>query len=267
MSKYLVAGVLVLVSAGLLSGAALAQTQDKSTIYVYVGWWDVPREKWPAFVALYEKHEWPVMERLFEEGVLLEYGLDSNGLHSPDDYTHSTWMVATSLANIERAFEAYSESLGADAGRIEAEFAAMVTKHGDGTYYSDHHGSRPAKLSKGYFQGNMVRVKRGKSADYTKLWEARMQPVYERLLADGTIVAYGLDTPYHHTTENSLGLMVSWYILENMDDDAKVDAAFEAARSALTESERTAQRELVWAMTVEDSHRDVFSRLIRFRSQ
>ena len=120
---------------------------------------------------------------------------------------------------------------------------------------------------KGYFNGSSIRVKRGKSADFVKLWEAWAQPVFEQLLADGTIVAYGLDSPLHHTSADSLGRMTSWYVLENMDADAKVDAAFDAAREKLSETEREGRTELYWSLVHEDSHRDDFTRLIHYRTK
>lgn len=267
MSKRLVTGVFVAVLSVLFCAGGFAQNNEKPTLYTYVGWWDVPREKWPAFVEQYEKTELPVMDRLVDQGVLTEYGIDSSGLHNPDGYSHSTWMVATSMGNIERALDAFYESLGANADGVEAALAGMITKHSDGTFRSTHYGRRPAKLSKGYFNASSIRVKRGKSSDYVKLWEAWAKPVYDQLLADGTIVAYGLDTPVHHTSEQSLGFTLAWYILENMDADAKVDAAFDTAREKLTETERTASNELYWSLVVEDSHRDDFTRLIHFRTK
>jgi hypothetical protein len=267
MARRIRIGILVSISVILLCAGAFAQAAEKPTIYVYVGWWDVPREKWAAFVQDYEKNEMPVMDRLVDEGILTEYGLDASGLHNPDGYSHSTWMVSTSTGNLERALDAYYASAGADADRMEAEFATLIKKHMDGTFQSDHYGTRPAKLSKGYFNSSSIRVKRGKSDDFVKLWETWAQPVFEQLLADGTIVSYGLDTPLHHTSADSLGQMVTWYVLENMDQDSKVDAAFEAAREKLSGTERAGRNGLYWSLVHEDSHRDDFTRLIHFRTK
>ncbi len=256
--------VCVLVCLWSLAGSVLAQAQA-SKLYVQVGFWDVPREKWDAFVQYFEKYEKPVMERMVAEGVLVEWGLDSNGLHHPADYTHSTWMAARDLAGIEKALDAYEASLGADAARLEAEFASMITKHMDMTMVSQHGGGRTAKLDRGYFQASSVRVKRGRVSDYEKAWKELTQPILDQLLKDGTIVAYGLDTPYHHTSEESLGMMVTWYVVADMAADAKVDAAFEAAQAKRTETERAALRDHFWGMSVEGSHRDFFTRLIHYQ--
>lgn len=267
MQRKQVAAICVFVLGILFCAGGLAQDGSKPTLYIYVGWWDLPRDKWADFVQQYEKYEMPVLNRLVDEGVLTEYGIDASGLHHPEGYTHSTWMVSTNPGNIERALDAYYESLGADADRLEAELAGMINRHMDLTFQSENYGSRSAKLSKGYFNGSSVRVQRGKGSEFIKLWKSRVEPVFEQLLKEETIVAYGLDEPRHHTSEDSLGQMVSWYVTESMDADVKVDAAFEASRADLSEAERTAQREEYWSLVVENSHRDDFTRLIHFRTK
>lgn len=264
MSRCRWMGVCVLVCLAGLGASLLAQA-DSSTLYVQVGFWDVPREKWDAFVQFFEKHEKPVMERMVAEGVLVEWGIDANGLHDPKDYSHSTWIAAHDLGSLEKAMAAYFTSLGADAARLEAEFASMVTNHRDMTLISENGGGRTAKLESGYFLASSVRVNRGRMNDYEKAWKELSQPVFEQLLRDGAIVAYGLDTPYYHTSEASLGTMYSWYVIADLANDATVDAAFEAAQSKRSETERAALREYFWGMTVEGSHRDAFTRLIHYQ--
>jgi hypothetical protein len=255
-------GVLVCLSGW--GGSLLAQAES-SKLYVQVGFWDVPRAKWDAFVQFFEKHEKPVMERMVAEGVLVEWGIDANGLHDPEDYSHSTWIVAHDLGSLEKAMAAYYAYLGADAARLEAEFASMVTKHRDMIMISENGAGRTAKLESGYFQASSVRVKRGRMNDFEKAWKELSQPIFEHLLKDGTILAYGLDTPYYHTSEASLGMMVTWYVIADMANDAKVDAAFEAAQAKRSETERAALRDYFWGMTVEGSHRDAFTRLIHYQ--
>lgn len=264
MSRSRLMTICVLVCLSALGGSVLAQA-DSSKLYVQVGFWNVPREKWDAFVQFFEKHEKPVMERMVAEGVLVEWGIDANGLHDPQDYTHSTWTVAHDLASLEKAMNAYYASLGADAARLEAEFASMVTGHMDMTMISENGGGRTAKLDNGHFLASSVRVKRGRANDFEKSWKELTQPVFEQLLKDGTIVAYGLDTPYYHTSEESLGMMVSWYVIADMASDAKVDAAFEAAQGKRSETVRAALRDYFWGMVVEGSHRDAFTRLIHYQ--
>lgn len=246
-------------------GLVPALAEEKVEVYTQVGSWDIPREKWGAFVKFFETYEKPVLEKMVAEGVLLEWGIDANGLHDPDDYSHSTWSVARSLGDLEKSSEAYYQSLGANADRLEAEFAAMITKHRDMVYVSEHQAGKAARLDRGYFQVTSVQVKRGMRSQFLDTWNELQKPVFEKLLQDGTIVSYGLDTLYFHTTADSLGRMFTWYVIADMADDAKVESAFDAAADGRSASQRMANRELYWSLVEEGSHRDGFSRIIHYQ--
>jgi hypothetical protein len=80
---------------------------QESRVYVRVELWDVKRELWPAFVKQFEKYDQPVFEKLFSDGVINEWGIDSATLHSPEGYTHGVWYAATSMAALEKAGDAF----------------------------------------------------------------------------------------------------------------------------------------------------------------
>ncbi|HUV13161.1 MAG TPA: hypothetical protein VMY18_05930 [Acidobacteriota bacterium] len=246
-----------------LGGSLIAQ--DSETIYTRVGFWEVPRTKWKAFGEFFEKFEKPVLDKALSEGLIEEYGIDAISLHDPDGYTHTTWFSASTMAGLENvldAFEAAAEARSTSGNNVNNEFAGMVTKHRDSILRSISHGAKPVKLDDGYFFGTMTRVKRGKGRDYNKTWEAFVKPVYEQLLADGTIVSYGLDTAFIHTEKP--GDRMSWYIISNMEADEKVEAAFDASWDKLSETEREARRALFWELTEEGSHRDEMTRIIHY---
>ena len=249
----------------LMSLVGTIVAQDSETLYTRGGFWEVPRTKWKAFGEFFEKFEKPVLDRMLSEGVIEEYGIDAFSLHHPDGYTHSTWFSATSMAGLEKVLDAFEEAAEAQStsgDNVNDEFAGMVTKHRDSILRSISHGAKSVQLDDGYFMGTMSRVKRGKGREYRKTWEAYVKPVYEQLLADGTIVAYGLDTAYIHTEKP--GDRMSWYIISNMEADEKVEAAFDAAWDTLSETDREARRALFWEMIEEGSHRDDMTRIIHY---
>jgi hypothetical protein len=264
MKKQLSLGICVFLFLSLLMGTVLAQDR---TVYTQVGLWDVPRAKWGDFVKFYEKYEKPVMERLFAEGVLVEHGFESNGLHDPNDYSHASWISAYSLADLEKALDAYTKSLGANADAMEAEFAGMVTKHKDLVVRSHFYGAKSVKMDNGYSFGSSVRVERGHGSDYRKAWETWAKPVYDKLLADGVIVAYTLDEAYYRTDEDQLGRMWTWYVVEDVANKHIVDDAFNAMRAEGSEAERTARTNNYWEMVIDNSYRNGFSRLIYFQTK
>lgn len=264
MKKLLTTCTLIFAMAAV--GSSL-QAQDSTEVFTQVGFWEVPRAKWADFVAYYEKNEKPVLERMLADGVILEFGFDSEGLHNPNGYSHATWFTARSLGNLEKVLEAYEQSMGPDAAALEAEFAGMISKHQDLILRSLFYSSTAAKLSSGHAVGSGVRVKRGRMNDFQQAWESWSKPVYDQLVADGTIVSYALDTPYFHTSEESLGSVWTWYVLRDLSDQHKVDAAFSAARDKSSAAERESRRQLYWDTIHEGSHRDAMTRLIHYQSK
>lgn len=249
----------------LLFFVATAFGQAQERIFTRVGFWDVPREKWGAFVELFERYEMPVLQRMFEQGVIVEWGFDANSIHSPDDYTHSSWFSAAGVAQLEKVLDAYDEAmkaLGDEGAQAEREFASMVTKHRDVLIRSYHRGSKSARIDDGYFFGSFNRVKAGKGPEFRKAWEKYAKPVYETLLAEGKIVAWGLDAEYIHT--EAPGGMWAWYILADIGLNEEIDAAFEGSWSGLDEVEREARSAMMRDLTVEGSHRDAMTRIIHF---
>jgi len=239
--------------------------QDSETIYTRVGYWEVPRTKWKAFGEFFEKFEKPVLDKALSEGLIEEYGIDAISLHDPDGYTHTTWFAASTMAGLEKvldAFEAAAEARSTSGDNVNDQFAGMVTKHRDSIFRSIFHEAKPANLDDGYFFSMMYRVKPGKGRDYNKAWEAYVKPVYEQLLADGTIVAYGLDTELIHTTKP--GGRAGWYIISNMEADEKVEAAFDASWEKMSETERDARQALFRGLTEEGAHRDDMTRIIHY---
>lgn len=263
MSKCISVSILCVVLFLSLGGSLIAQ--DSETVYTRVGLWEVPRTHWKTFGEFFEKYEKPVLDRLLSEGVIEEYGIDAMSVHHPEGYTHSTWFSSSSMAGLERVLNAYEEATEAQSSSgtdPDSEFAGMVTKHRDLILRSISHGAKKVSLEDGYFMGSYNRVLRGKGSDHTKAWETYVKPVYEQLLADGTIVAYGLDTEYIHTEKP--GGRTSWYIIPNMEADAKVEAAFDASWEKLSETERESRRALFWEMTEEGSHRDDMTRIMHY---
>ena len=121
------------------------------------------RARWSDFVEWFEQYDQPVMEQLFEDGTIVEWGLDASSLHRPDGYTHSTWFSATSFADLERVLDAFDEAMEAsgDAGsRALVDFASMITKHRDYLLRDLVRRSSDAQLDGGYWKGSSLKTAR-----------------------------------------------------------------------------------------------------------
>ncbi len=108
-------------------------------------------------------------------------------------------------------------------------------------------------------------MKPGHGQDFLKAWEAWAKPVYDQLLADGTIVSYSLNTEYYHT--EAPGLLTAWYLIEDMAMDEKVSAAFEAAWGKPDEIDRKARQAYIRSLLVEGAHRDVMNRVLYYHAK
>jgi hypothetical protein len=227
--------------------------------------WDVPRAQWAAYVDYYEKNEKPVMEKLIANGTIVDFGFESTALHDPDGYSHASWFSAYSLAGLEEALNAFYEEQGQSAAQIEAELAGMITKHKDVITQSDHYGLRTSKFSGGYSVGSFVQLKPGKGPEFFGSFAENGKPIYEKLLADGTIASYVVSTELFHTSEP--GGVWMWYVAKDIQSVEKAEAAFEKQWAELSRSERNAAYDQRRDMTEGSAHRDGFTRIIHYQAK
>ncbi len=235
------------------------------TTYTRVALWEVGRGHWGDFVDLFEKHDQPILEKLFADGMITEWGIDANGIHTPDGYTHSTWYSASSMGALAKAGEAYMAAWDrVDDPEADAAFNAMISRHRDYILETDGMRSNAVSLDGGYFQGHMVQVTRDKWKDFSSYWEHRMKPVYEQLLADGAIVAYGLSSEAI-VTEHPM-MTEWWYVMADADGFDKVEAAFDAAWEEMDEEGRRARWLSIMDTVDEDSYRSWVTSIIHFQT-
>ncbi len=260
MKARLVTPLLTCLLALVLAGPLAAQDDDR--IYTRLALWQVERARWSDYVEGYEQYTQPIMEQLFEAGTIVEWGLDASSIHRPDGYTHANWFSATSIADLERALDALIEAGEARGEEGLADFASMITKHRDYMLRDLVRRSSDARLDGGYWVGTFLRVKPGQGSEYRSYWDEHNQPMLEGLLADGTIVAYGL-TVEDLITEG-FGGRTSWYLVPNADALDTVQAAFRASWEAMSEEGRRARVASIVAVARDGSFEQFMSELIHF---
>jgi len=253
----------------LLTATPAAAQDDPAPVYTRVAMWQVDRAQWGDFVEDFEMHDQPVLEKLFNEGVIIEWGLDAMSLHHPEGYTHGTWWSATSMVSLEKvltAFDEAAEKRGKDAQKkIDAHFAGMLTKHRDYMLRSGTYRAKDAKLDDGYFVSSSVRVKSGRDDDYHSFWDNRVKPVYEKLLQEGTIVAFGLTV--EEISTGKPGGHESWYFTANAEGIDKVKAAFRADWGEEDKEGRRARWASIKDVVEEGTHREQMTNLIHYATR
>ena len=107
-----------------------------------------------------------------------------------------------------------------------------------------------------------VRVKPGKGAEYRKAWEKYNKPIFDKLAADGTLLAFGLavedvrtDGDFTHYT---------WLATKDLASQDKVRAAFLADRDKRSAEEQEAITHLFTSLTDPDASRTELTRSLIF---
>jgi hypothetical protein len=208
----------------------------------------VPRVQWAEMVKLDEQDR-PLMEKLISDGTLTGYGAYTNLIHQEGEPTHGTWFTATSEGNLLKALEAvYAQPESTTAPVLGA------SKHWDYFLVGHVYNQRPGKSENGCFAGDQWDVKPGEMQRYEDLVKSTLVPVFEKLLADGTVTAYGMDTEDFHT--GKLGRVTFYFTTPDAAAFDKADKAFEEAFD-----KNAALSSALQSMVDREGHRDFLDRL------
>ncbi|HUX44550.1 MAG TPA: hypothetical protein VMV57_07355 [Terracidiphilus sp.] len=201
------------------SAPSVAQAQEKPPLYSYVSNWQIPRANWPE-MAKGDSAEQAMMQKALEDGTLVGYGNDQNLVHQPDGWTHDDWFASTSQAGILKILAQLYKSPGSTSSVL-----ASATKHWDLMLISHYYNWKPgASWKSGYVAVASYKLKKNAPDNAIRMISKDIiAPVMEKLLADGTIVEYEIDTEAVHTSAPGSFMIV--YVCPEADGLDKVDAA------------------------------------------
>jgi hypothetical protein len=200
------AGVCALLLAGLCASPARAQqkmnSMEKPPMYSYVANWDVARGQWKA-MKTEQAAGATRMRNYLNDGTIVAYGSDVNLVHQEKQDTHDDWWSAMSWAGLMKVLAGESAAGAADA----PVFAA--SKHHDDIYVSRYYNWKSGSFTNGYTRVAVWKLRADAPHDAVeRLSENMMVPMLEKLLADGSIYEYELDTQAVHTTDPDTFLIV-----------------------------------------------------------
>ncbi len=183
------------------------------------------------------------------EGVVLAWGMETPVLRYPGGTTHLIWFTVANWDGVNKVLagmEAQQAKLAAEEARSGAKktTAERVRETIDSTKTRDWltrdlvsgFGQPPAAGVLPVTRYNFVKVKPGKGADYRRAWEKYNKPVFDKLVADGVVLAYGMAQEEVKTDGQFTHFI--WIATANMAGMDKIGAAFAADRSRRTEDER-----------------------------
>jgi hypothetical protein len=113
-----------------------------------------------------------------------------------------------------------------------------------------------------YTRYNFVKVKPGKGVEYRKAWEKYNKPVFDKLAADGTVLAFGLAVEDVRTDGDFTHYV--WIATKDLASQDRVRAAFLADRDKRSQEEQEAITHLFTSLTDPDAARSEVTRSLIF---
>jgi len=223
----------------------------------------------------------PVRDKLMAEGVVMAWGMETPILRYPGGTTHLIWFSVSNWAGVEKvlnAMEARLAKLAADeavaargklrppmttAERSRATFDMSKTRDWLVRDLVAGYGPPPAAGVLPFTRYNFIKVKPGKGADYRRAWEKYNKPVYDKLVADRVVLAYGLALEEVKTDGEWTHFV--WIATASMADADKIGPAFAADRARRSEKDRNEITQDFLNATEPDKARSIVTRARIFK--
>ena len=218
----------------------------------------------------------PVRDKLMAEGVVLAWGMETPVLRYPAGTTHLIWFTVANWEGVEKvltAMEAQLAKLAAEeaktkpskttAERMRETFDTSKTRDWLARDVITGFGPTPAAGVLPVTRYNFIKARPGKAADYRAAWEKYNKPVFEKLVSDGVILAYGMSTEEVKTDGDFTHFI--WMATANMGGLEKIGAAFASDRARRTADEQKAIADAFNDAIDADKSRSVVTRSRIFR--
>jgi len=204
---------------------AQSEVKEKAPMYSYISNWVLPRSQWAEMEKADTTNE-KILSKALSSGTLVSYGHDETLIHKADGETHDSWWSATSMAGVLNVLEQFYA-----VGTTTSPVLASATKHWDNLYVSRYYNWHAGSWKNVYTHVGVYKLKTDAPDDAVEtLSKNLMVPLFEKLLADGTIHEYEVDTEAIHT--ESPGTFMVVYICSNGEALDKVNAAVQGAIKA-----------------------------------
>lgn len=177
--------------------SAQSQSMDKPVMYTYVSEWAVPRAMWADYQKI-EDADNAQQQKLVADGTLMAFGNYAVLNHQEGMATHGSWFSAGSMANIIKTLE----GLRAAPDAVSAPLAA--SKHWDYILSSTNYAGHSGTFTNSYLRIGSWKAKAGASDPDGKIVKATMVAMLDKLLADGALHAYQIDTETIHSADPGL---------------------------------------------------------------
>lgn len=218
------AGMLCLAAGIVAANQAQAQTpevKEKPSLYTYMANWQFARSNWGDVDKMLGPEN-AVMQKALAAGTIVGYGNDVNLVHQLDTETHVDWWSATSMAGVLKALDQLHTSGDTNSPTL------YPSRHWDEIYVSNYYNWKPGTTKGGYTHVSVYQFRPDAPDDALDNLSAHyVAPTLEKLLADGTIAEYEIDTMAIHTQDPGTFLIL--YVTPTPEGLDKVEAAVQEA--------------------------------------
>ena len=202
------------------SAPALAQDEpkEKPPLYSYVGFWNIPRAQW-AEMGKADAADQSTLQKALADGTIIGYGNDMNLVHQPDGATHDGWWSSMSMAGLMNVLDRFYKS-----STVTSPVLASATKHSDSIMVSRYYNWHSGSFKGAYTRTAQYKLKPNAPDDAVETLSKHLfVPLLEKMLADGAILEYEVDTEAIHTDDP--GTFWVEFIATNADGLDKFNAA------------------------------------------
>ena len=217
----------------MIAAAPLATAQDAGPIS-WLSFEMTKSGKSRDLISATVKEDGPMYDGLLADGTLSSWGIAIPITHTPHDQmnfmlwaTMSDWSKVSDLeAGFTKLFASRTPEQMAEASKkykeavVEGSHHDWIIRH---QVYEQGSGDQLPK----YFRIGYYKATPGNFDKVTSFYKKHMQPVYEKLLADGTVTSYGLSTQEIHGVGD--WTHIGWYTMSNLGSIDTVQAAVDAA--------------------------------------
>ncbi|MGH9528302.1 MAG: hypothetical protein ACRD2S_00110 [Terriglobales bacterium] len=242
-------GALAMAAVCAVPGSAqTSEVKEKTPMYSYVANWSIPRAQWADMEKAYADDR-NTLEKALASGSIVGYGDDINLVHQPDGPTHDDWWSAMSMAGVLNVLDQFYQS-----GSTTSPVLSSATKHWDSIYVSRFYNWHSGSWKGAYTHVGFYKLKSDAPNNAVEiLSKSLVVPLLERLLADGVIHEYEVDSEAIHTEDPNTFVIV--YIAANAEGLDKVN---EALRGTMKSNPLGGPA--FGSMTDDTSHRDYLLR-------
>jgi hypothetical protein len=193
--------------------AQMSEVKEKPPMYSYVGNWTIPRAQWADMDKEYAS-EAKLLEKAMASGTIVGYGTDVNLVHTPDGETHDDWYSAMSMAALLNVLDGFYKS-----GTPTVPVLSSATKHSDQVLVSRYYNWHAGSWKDVYTRVGDYKLKPDAPPNaLDTLCKSLFVPLLEKLLADGAIHEYEIDTEAIHTdSPNSFMISIVAANAEGLD--------------------------------------------------